>query len=301
MHVRSALFFLCLTVCLDSSQIARAEGKLAQARSEASSDASNSRGRSQQRHHEHSRHHDDCSRGFFETWICGLLPCSDDCDSDEVEVSDIDYSAEEPDAPALSYARYPYASPLAPYLLEPELQVASTSSELDLQLHSERPTGRPFAGQLGLDVGYLDGIAHSSFEARLLTPTPFELGARNTFLFEPSAKDYSLFGAGELGLRFASLRVLMMRVFAGPLYFGKPGEMEIGAELGIGLELFLGRPWVLSARVAGGVLENDLLIPQARLQLGYLFGRTELFVGYDYLQIGSVNLSTPLLGTRIWL
>jgi hypothetical protein len=305
MHLRDALCFSCLVVCLGGSHVAHADGKLAQARREASSDDSDKRSdtSSHQRQRGHSRHHDDCSQGFVEALICGLLGCSDSCSSGEVEVEvdGVAYASEEPAAPPLTYARYPYASPLAPYLLEPELQVASTSSELDLQLHRERPIGRPYAGQLGLDAGYLDGIAHSGFEARVLTPTPFEFGARHRFMYEPSAGDYALFGAADLGVRFASLPVLLMRVFAGPLYFGKPGEMVVGGEVGVGIELFLGRPWVLSARVAGGVLQNDLLLPQARVQLGYLLGRAELFVGYDYLQIGSVDLGTPIFGTRIWL
>jgi hypothetical protein len=185
-------------------------------------------------------------------------------------------------------------------LLDSELQVASTSSTLDAQLRAEHTVGRPFAGQLALDAGYLGGVAHSGIDARVLTPSPFELSARTTLLYEPSARDYSLFGAGELGLRFASLRAFSMRALAGPAYFGQPGQMQFGAELGLGLDVFLGRPWVLSVR-ASGVLLGDLLCPDARIQLGYLFGRTELFAAYQYLRIGSVDLSTPLFGTRIWL
>lgn len=298
----TVLGWACLFACLGVRPIAHAEGKLSQARREASADDSGggSDG-SHERHHEHHHEHHHHQRGFFEGLICGLLSCDDDDDAGPSEATTVAYGDEELPAPALSYALYPYASPLAPYLLEPELQVASTSSELDLQLHSERPIGRPFAGQLGLDAGYLDGVAHTSFEARVLTPSAFEFGARNMFMYEPAENDYSLFGAAELGLRFASMRVLMMRVFAGPLYFGKPGEMAVGAEVGGGFDLFLGRPWVLSARVAGGVLENNLFVPQVRVQLGYLFGGYELFAGYEYLQVGSVDLGSPILGTRIWL
>ncbi|HKU39520.1 MAG TPA: hypothetical protein VJR89_15280 [Polyangiales bacterium] len=302
MFARTAACLSCLLLCSVEPQLAYADGKLARARREAASSSDDDeRGHGGERGHDDHHH----SRSFVESLLCGLFSCDDDDhhhhhhhhDSEVALSVGADEVAREP-APA--YAPYPYASPLAPYLLDAELQVASTSSALDVQLRRAHVAGRPFAGQLSIDGGYLGGVAHSGMDARLLTPSPFELGARTALLYEPSARDYSLFGAAEVGLRFASLRVLSVRASVGPAWFGKPSEMLYGVELGLGLDVYLGRPWVLSARASGAML-GDLLCPQARLQLGYLFGRAEVFAAYEYLRVGSVDLSTPLFGTRIWL
>ena len=76
--------------------------------------------------------------------------------------------------------------------------------------------------------------------------------------------------------------------------------LDLGIELGFGIDAFIARPWVLSAR-AGDALVGDAVLPQARIQLGFLFGRFELFAGYEYFFVGSVNLSAPFTGTRLWL
>ncbi len=91
-----------------------------------------------------------------------------------------------------------------------------------------------------------------------------------------------------------------MQLFGGFAYSGTVYEMLPGGELGPSMDVFLGRPWVLSAG-ASIAFVAEVLAPRARVQLGYLFGRSEVFVGYQYLRIGSVELSAPLLGTRIWL
>lgn len=151
-----------------------------------------------------------------------------------------------------------------------------------------------------LEGGYLLGVSHSGLDARLLTPSLFELALRGTVLYEPALQDRAFLGAAELGLRVLSLRPLLVRLFASALYFEQGGYENSGGELGIGLDLFVGRPWVVTARASGAVL-GDSVVSRARVQLGYLFTRYELFVAYEYLRIGSVNLSAPLIGTRLWL
>jgi hypothetical protein len=301
MRLRIALCASFLATAGLAPRPAHAEsGKLAEARRQvaaserSSSDDNESSGRGR-RHHRHGSCEDE---GLVEQLICGLLGCSCDDAGGAIELVS---ETEEPEEPPLTYASYPYASRHSPYMLEPDLLVASTSAELDAQLHSEHAVGRPWAGQLMLDAGYMSGIGRSSLDARVLTPSPFELEARNTLLYEPAARDYSIFGAALLGLRFASLHAVLMHVYAGPTHFGLLGEMHVGAELGGGMDVFLGRPWVLSARTSVAMFGENLFAPQTRVQLGYLFGRSEVFVGYEYVQIGSVGLSTPLLGTRLWL
>jgi hypothetical protein len=230
--------------------------------------------------------------------VCAIFPCSSDGSETYYETDT--YVVEGPPEPQPTYARYPYAAASSPYLLAPELEVASTSTTLDAQLLAEHTPGRPWAGQVSLDAGFMSGIGQNSLDLRVLMPGRFELSARNTVLWEPAARDYSLLGSAVLGIRFLQTPTALMRLTGGLSYFGHLLHAEPGAELGIGMDLFLGRPWVLSAS-ASAALIGQTVTPQARIQLGYLFGRTEVFAGYQYLQIGSVSLSTPLLGTRIWL
>jgi hypothetical protein len=42
------------------------------------------------------------------------------------------------------------------------------------------------------------------------------------------------------------------------------------------------------------------LVADVRVQVGVMFKRTELFAAKQYRRIGSSNLSTPLIGPRIW-
>jgi hypothetical protein len=301
--VGSCVFALSTIGSLGPSP-ALADGKLSRAREEAhgsssGESSSSSSSSSSQRHHGHRRgHHDTCeNQSFFDAVFCAILAC--DCGIPDYESDTVVVESQE-DEPQPTYASYPYATSKSPYLLEPELQVASTSAELDAHLLAEHSPGRPWAGQLSLDAGFMSGIGQSTLNARVLMPAPFELSARNTLLWEPAARDYSLFGSAVLGIRFLQAPSVLMRLFGGFSYFGQLGDVAVGAELGIGMDVFLGRPWVLSANAATAFV-GQAFAPQARVQLGYLFGRSEVFVGYQYMQIGSVGLSTPLLGTRIWL
>jgi len=311
MRTRTHLYWGLSVACawtVTATTPAAADGKLSRAREETrgSGGDSNSRSRDSRKepeHHHHRRahsHHSDSShdQSLGDAVVCAIFPCSGD--SSETYYEADTYVVAGPPEPQRTYASYPYANASSPYLLEPVLEVASTSTTLDAQLLAEHTPGRPWAGQVSLDAGFMSGIGQNSLDLRVLMPGRFELSARNTLLWEPAARDYSLLGSAVVGLRFLQTPAALMRLTAGLSYFGHLLHAEPGAELGMGMDLFLGRPWILSAS-ASAALIGQTVVPQARIQLGYLFGRSEVFFGYQYLQVGSVSLSTPLLGTRIWL
>jgi hypothetical protein len=297
-HVSWLYCLVAVTICPGA---ALAEGRLASARRETEGKREEPRSRSSRsdsddarpqtihpprhghrhRHRDHHRHHH----------------CRDACGSYEAEGFARYESAPRP---TFLYASFPYASAVAAYLLDPELQLASSGGGLAARLRSEHVRGREWAGQIALDAGYLRDVAHTAIDMRVLMRGPFELGVRNRFMFEPAANDYSMFGAFELGLRFVEWRSLMVRVLGGPAYFGRFGDGLFGVEAGLGFDAFLGRPFVLSGRGTLAVV-GDAVIGQWRLQLGYLIGRSELFLASDVLHVGSVNLSAPVLGVRFWL
>jgi hypothetical protein len=313
MQLRSALFAMCTLACTTLANPASADGKLSRARDEASgrsssssrsSDTSSSSSNSfssstfddhrSSHSHRHKRHHHHADPCAHPTGIDAAS-----CGYPSTYIGEVEYVPMNL-LPQPTYSSYPYETSRSPYLLDPELQVASTSASLDAHLRAEHTAGQAFAGQLSLDAGFLAGVGRSNLSMRVLMPGPLEVSARNAVLWEPAANDYSLFGALAIEARVAQSRFAFLRLFAGFAYFGQIREMLTGGEVGVSMEVFLGRPWVLTASASAAYV-GEVLAPQARLQLGYLFGRSEVFVAYQYLQIGSVDLSAPLLGTRIWL
>lgn len=313
MFVRSAVasLIVALVAWVGAASPAAAGGKLSRARSEShgesrshSSSSGGSRRSSSSSHSDsgrgvvlspwnarrHHHHHDGGSSIFIDTYSEPAYGYGEG----------VAYAPEPPPLPPATYSSYPYAIKSSAYVIEPELQVASTSAGLDAHLRAERSTGQAFGGQLTLDAGFMSGVGQSNVGARILTPGRFELSARNAFLWEPAAHDYSIAGTVDLGYRFYQNSGVMFRFLLGAAYFGQFGYVEGGPHIGLGLDLFVGRPWVLSFEASTAVV-GEVLMPQARVQLGYLFGRSEIFAGYQYMEVGSVGLSAPLLGTRIWL
>jgi hypothetical protein len=64
-------------------------------------------------------------------------------------------------------------------------------------------------------------------------------------------------------------------------------------------DVFPIEPVVISASIDLGNLDNAFVI-HGRGTIGWQIDRFELFVGYDFLRIGAVNLQGPLAGLRLW-
>ena len=59
------------------------------------------------------------------------------------------------------------------------------------------------------------------------------------------------------------------------------------------------KPFVASLSVEGGTVEDAGLF-RARGTIGVNWRHFEGFIGYDYLNIGGVDLQGPLAGLRFW-
>ena len=108
-------------------------------------------------------------------------------------------------------------------------------------------------------------------------------------------------GAVTLG-DSAAVRV---RVFGGLLHWIDDRGSEFGGEGGLGVDAFPGEPWVLSFDLSGGFVGQAGLVG-LRGTVGYLVGPVELLLGWQHESVipavsgGSVDLSGPLAGVRIW-
>jgi hypothetical protein len=66
-----------------------------------------------------------------------------------------------------------------------------------------------------------------------------------------------------------------------------------------GADFFPLKPLVISTQLDLGNL-SDAFVTRARATVGWQINRLELYGGYDFLRIGSVNFQGPMIGARLW-
>jgi hypothetical protein len=76
-------------------------------------------------------------------------------------------------------------------------------------------------------------------------------------------------------------------------------DTRAGVNFVYGGDWFPARPLVVSASCDLGNLDAAFVV-RARATVGAAWRRWEVFGGYDFLRIGSVNLQGPMLGLRVW-
>jgi hypothetical protein len=289
----AALVFTC-AVTLASS--ARADGKLDRTRDEIrDDDGGDGRDRSDCDDDDDSWV-GDAIGGFFSA----LFDDDDETDSSAREDRPT-YTPADP--PGFGYSRYPYERPDTNYLVLPDRQLAYAPGPVrsDVSPVLGPVHARPLAGQLALDGGYLDGVSRAGFSARFLTSTQLELDARAGWLHESASSTAdALHGDAHLGLRFLQTEAVLLRAALGVRFWSDAELDAAGLDALLGLDVFPVRPLVVSAQFGGGNL-GQALVGNARLQLGVALQRVELLAGIEWLQIGDVDLSSPILGVRLWL
>jgi hypothetical protein len=72
-----------------------------------------------------------------------------------------------------------------------------------------------------------------------------------------------------------------------------------GYNFSVAADVFPRKPFVLSLQLDAGEV-GDASLFRARGTVGVLYRGVEVFAGYDYLNIGGVDLQGPLAGLRIW-
>jgi hypothetical protein len=78
-----------------------------------------------------------------------------------------------------------------------------------------------------------------------------------------------------------------------------PAQTRWGFNFTYGADFFPVRPLVLSTALDVGDLGWAAVV-HGRGTVGLIHRGGEVFAGYDFLRIGSVNLQGPVLGLRFW-
>jgi hypothetical protein len=162
---------------------------------------------------------------------------------------------------------------------------------------------KPWAVRLALDEGN-DFNGLNRVNGRLTVDTSSRLGATTNWSWfarklSCGCIESSVVGDLNVTARFAQHEWVQMYAGVGARLRTYGCDTQAGFNCLYGADVFPVRPVVLSALFEVGNLD-DMLVVHARGTVGAALGRIEVFAGYDFLRIGTVNYQGPLVGVRLW-
>lgn len=217
-------------------------------------------------------------------YLAGVLEAA--CESkDEAEES-----------PRMKFLPYPYARdyPGLMRLSEPVEGKDAPTRDVPLRIAS---------GRLRIDESNdFDGL--NRLGGQLMIDTSSGLGFRAGYqwlheTFWCGCTDNLGLGDVNVLYRVAGLERFQMHVGVGVVFLSDARRTDGGVNLTASFDVFPVKPLVIATQFDVGSVGNAT-VSHVRGTVGYLWKRFELFGGYDYLRIGSVNLSGPVGGLRLW-
>lgn len=106
-------------------------------------------------------------------------------------------------------------------------------------------------------------------------------------------------GDANLVFRYAQSPRVQMRTGFGFNWLKDDTQSDFGFNFTYGGDFFVKKPWVVSTEIDWGLLGNANLF-RGRVTTGFTWHRCELYTGYEYLEIGSMELNGLIAGIRIW-
>jgi hypothetical protein len=107
------------------------------------------------------------------------------------------------------------------------------------------------------------------------------------------------FGTVNLTFRFAQSRRALMYTGLGVNILDAGTKTDYGFNFLYGADVFPVKPVMLSLQMDAGTL-GDANLFRARGTVGINWRRFEAFIGYDYLNVGGVELQGMMAGLRLW-
>jgi hypothetical protein len=112
--------------------------------------------------------------------------------------------------------------------------------------------------------------------------------------------DHLSLGDFNIVFRFAQNERVQFRTGLGFNWLDDEFDTDFGFNFTYGADLFPCRPWVVSATLDWGTLDQARLF-RFRSTAGVVFHGIEAYTGYEYLDIGSTHMNELIGGVRIWL
>lgn len=117
--------------------------------------------------------------------------------------------------------------------------------------------------------------------------------------FPGGGRDRLWMGDCNVVYRFAQSERAEFRTGIGFNWLDDPAQTDFGFNFTYGADFYPGRPWVLSSTLDWGSLGEAELF-RFRATVGAIVRRTEVYTGYEYLDIDSVQMNALVAGIRLW-
>jgi hypothetical protein len=90
-----------------------------------------------------------------------------------------------------------------------------------------------------------------------------------------------------------------MRTGLGFNWLSDPADKNAGFNFTYGGDFFPIRPWIFSGELDLGTLGHSTVV-HFRTAVGVSFGPAEVYLGYDYYDIGQAQIAGLVAGLRLW-
>ncbi len=158
-------------------------------------------------------------------------------------------------------------------------------------------------GRLSLENGNdFNGLNRANVQLLVETAARFGLQTSWNFFHErmrPGRSDQLLLGDANLVYRFAQSERALFRSGLGCRALIDRHEDHFGFNFTYGADFFPAKPVVVSGVLDLGNVGSAFVV-HGRGTAGLIYRGWELFAGYDFYRVGSMNLQGPLLGLRLW-
>jgi len=114
-----------------------------------------------------------------------------------------------------------------------------------------------------------------------------------------SDRDWLTTGDANIVFRFAQSEHIAMRSGVGLAWLNDQRETHYGFNFTYGLDYYPCKPWIFSADIDCGTLAGRSLF-HGRATAGIIIRHAEVYVGYDYYDVGDVGLNGLMAGLGFW-
>jgi hypothetical protein len=163
----------------------------------------------------------------------------------------------------------------------------------------------PFTWSIQAKTEYANNfIGFSRVDTSLLLESTHRVGFDTEFNYWRESMDSGQqqdFWTGDANLlfRFAQAEWLQTRAGIGFNWLAEDGNSEGGFNFTYLADLFIQDPLIVSAEFDWGTLGSETLL-HTRVTTGAQWHRAELFIGYDYFDIGQTQTNSMIAGFRFW-
>lgn len=197
------------------------------------------------------------------------------------------------------FPKMPYPKGYPGYMWIGRLPQHVENPELEMQMEKSRTVSFRASVEEGNDFSGMNRIGlRVTFE----TTSRFGIQSNWNFLNESlggGRHDWTTIGDSYLTFRFAQNEQTQFYGGLGGRILTDPCSTRFGFGAIYGFDYFPVKPLVWSASIDAGWLGSAGVV-HGRTSIGATIEHFELFAGYDFLRIGSVNIQGPMIGLKFW-